>query len=189
VDDLVHENNYRNTKALEKCYEDFLSLIPLLEPTGYLAMTGTRYSFGDTYGMIIEQAKIAGEASLWRFSIRDCWSVGNCKNCGHPEVYHNRAVNILQPPCGLAVACECPGFESDGVRRVLFPQVRTRDGRMFGFTVDILDNIKKDIGPALFANQYENNPLAADTQTFTETMIGAQTIFDISRFLIISRPR
>jgi len=52
---------------------------------------------------------------------------------------------------------------------------------MFGFTVDILDNIKKDIGPALFANQYENNPLAADTQTFTETMIGAQTIFDIKQ--------
>jgi hypothetical protein len=174
-DDLVNETNIGSTKALDKCYSDFLTLVPLLEPTGYLIVTGTRYFFGDAYEQIIEQSKLAGEASLWHFSIRDCWSTC-CKTCGRPDVFHDRSVNILQPP-GFA-EYECPGFVSDGVRAPLFPQVKTRDGRMFGFTLEILDKIKADVGADLFACQYENNPLAAESQTFTETLIGGQTIHD-----------
>lgn len=177
-DDLVNETNYRSATALNKCYEDFLSLIPLLEPTGYITVTGTRYSFGDSYGLIIEQAKLAREASLWRFSIRDCWST-SCKNCSHPDVYHNRDVNPLQPPCGLAGACNCPGFVSDGdTSGVLFPQITKRDGNLWGFSKAILESIRAEMGPQLFSNQYENNVLAADTQTFTENMIRAQTLND-----------
>jgi hypothetical protein len=178
ADDLVNETNVDSPKALEKTYKAFLKLVPLLEPTGYLVVTGTRYYFGDPYEVIIEQSKAAGEASLWHFSIRDCWSTG-CKTCGRPDVFHNRSVNILQPP-GMP-GYECAGFVSDGVRAPLFPQVKTRDGRLFGFTLDILDKIKVDIGDDEFSKQYENNPLATSLQTFTETMIGAQTLHDPSQ--------
>jgi len=41
IDDLVNEQNYRSVKALEKCYQDYLDICPLLEPTGYIIMTGT----------------------------------------------------------------------------------------------------------------------------------------------------
>lgn len=178
VDDLVNENNFRNAKALDKCYEDYLSLVPLLDPAGYLTLTGTRYAFDDAYARIIDAAKAAGESSLWSFSIRNCWSTG-CTNCEHAEVFHDRNVNILQPPCNKA-GC-CAGFVSDGVRGVLFPQLKTRDGRLFGFTLDILEKIKSEVGPKFFANQYENCPVAADAQVFTEALIGSATIFDIAQ--------
>jgi len=178
VDDLVNEINSRSATQLEKSYQDYLAICPLLEPTGYIVMTGTRYSFGDAYERIQEQAQEAGEMSVWSFSIRDCWSVGNCKNCKCAEVFHDRSVNILQPPCTSA-GCQCRGFESDSDRGVLFPQTKTRDGRFIGFTVDTLEKIKAELGVQVFANQYLNQPLAAETQTFTETMIGAQTLHDI----------
>lgn len=42
IDDLVNEQNYRSVKSLEKCYQDYLDICPLLEPTGFIIMTGTR---------------------------------------------------------------------------------------------------------------------------------------------------
>ena len=64
VDDLVNETNIGSPKALDKCYGDFLTLVPLLEPVGYLMLSGTRYFFGDAYEQIIDQSKLAGESSL-----------------------------------------------------------------------------------------------------------------------------
>jgi hypothetical protein len=167
---------------LEKCYQDYLDICPVLENTGYLTVTGTRYSFGDAYERIQEQAKAAGELSVWKFSIRDCWSAGTCKTCSMPAVFHDFSVNIIQPPGLAAAGCTCAGFVSDGIRGVIFPQVRKRDGNHFGFTLDILTKIKAELGPQVFANQYENNPLSSDTQTFTETMIGAQTLHHPEQF-------
>jgi hypothetical protein len=182
VDDLVNDQNYHNAKMLEKCYQDYLDICPVLENTGYLTVTGTRYSFGDAYERIQEQAKAAGELSVWKFSIRDCWSAGTCKTCSMPAVFHDFSVNIIQPPGLAAAGCTCAGFVSDGIRGVIFPQVRKRDGNHFGFTLDILTKIKAELGPQVFANQYENNPLSSDTQTFTETMIGAQTLHHPEQF-------
>jgi predicted phage terminase large subunit-like protein len=177
VDDLVHELNWQKATALDKCFDSYLALLPILDPRGYIYVTGTRYSWGDAYERIQEQAQTAGESTVWKFSIRDCWSTG-CKNCKHPDVFHDRNVNILEPPC-TADGCACKGFVSDGVRGVLFPQVQLSDGRLFGHTVEFLNQQLAEMGETKFANQYLNNPIAASTQTFTETMIGAQTIHDI----------
>jgi phage terminase large subunit-like protein len=181
IDDLVTEINSKNAAQLEKSYQDYLAICPLLDPSGYIFVTGTRYSFGDAYERIQEQALAAGEASIWKFSIRDCYSAGKCKNCGHAEVFHDRDVNVQQPPCGVGVLCECKGYESNGDRGPLFPEVKTRDGRTFGFSMEGLERIKAELGPQAFANQYLNSPLAAETQTFTETMIGAQTLHNINQ--------
>lgn len=181
VDDLVNEQNYRSVKLLEKCYQDYLDICPLLEPTGFIIMTGTRYSYGDTYEriqeMALEEQKQLGK-TIWSFSIRNCWSQ-TCKNCGHPEVYHSRDVNILEPPCvcvETAMKCMCPGFEGDGAKTVLFPLTRTQDGRAIGHTLEFLEGEKIRLGPEFFANQYENSPIAEGEQTFTEELIDGQTL-------------
>lgn len=182
IDDLVNEQNYRSVKSLEKCYQDYLDICPLLEPTGFIIMTGTRYSYGDTYERIQDMAKLEEKQlgrSIWSFSIRDCWSMG-CKNCKHTDVYHNKNVNIVQPPCGVA-GCDCIGFEADGSKGVLFPETRTHDGRSIGHTLEFLEGERMRLGPEFFANQYENNPIATGTQTFTETLIGGQTLHDLTQ--------
>ncbi len=181
IDDLVNEQNYRSVKSLEKCYQDYLDICPLLEPSGFIVMTGTRYSFGDTYERIQEMAKEEEKQlgkTIWRFSIRDCWSEG-CK-CGHSNVYHDDSVNILQPPCSIQ-GCGCPGFVSSGSRGVLFPHTRTHDGRSIGHTLEFLEGEKIRLGLEFFANQYENKPIATGSQTFTETLIGGQTLHEINQ--------
>ena len=182
IDDLVNETNYRSTKALEKCYQDYLDVCPLLEPSGFIVMTGTRYSFGDTYERIQESAKEEEKQigrTIWKFSIRDCWSMG-CLNCGHTDVWHNYDVNILQPPCDHP-DCNCKGFAPNGSRGVLFPQTRTADGRSIGHTLEFLDGERQRLGSEFFANQYENRPIATGAQVFTDTLIGQQTIHHISQ--------
>jgi len=57
IDDLVNDQNYRSVKALEKCYQDYLDICPVLDPAGFIVMTGTRYSFGDTYERLQDLAK------------------------------------------------------------------------------------------------------------------------------------
>ena len=180
IDDLVNETNYRKVDALEKCYQDYLGVCPLLEPPGFMIVTGTRYSFGDTYERIQEDAqremKEMGR-TIWRFSIRDCWSHG-CQNCTHTNVYHDYDVNILQPPCTVA-DCKCPGYKDRGNKDVLFPQTRTHNGRSIGHTLQFLEGERIRITPEFFANQYENQPIATGTQTFTETIIGRQTLHTV----------
>jgi hypothetical protein len=177
IDDLVNEQNYRSVKALEKCYQDYIDICPVLEPTGYIIMTGTRYSYGDTYERIQEMAKeeerLIGR-SIWQFSIRDCWSWG-CKNCPHTSVYHDYDVNIQQPPCAID-GCPCIGFENNKSKGVLFPATRTHDGRSIGHTLEFLEGEKIRLGPEFFANQYENRPIASGAQTFDEVLLGRQTL-------------
>jgi hypothetical protein len=183
IDDLVNEQNYRSVKLLEKCYQDYLDICPLLEPTGYIIMTGTRYSYGDTYERIQEMAKVEEKEfgrSIWKFSIRDCWSL-ECRNCNHDprhdgydtDVYHDKTINIIEPPC---TKCACRGFEPSGVKGVLFPATRTKDGRSIGHTLEFLEGERIRLGGTFFACQYENSPLAEGSQTFTEALLGAQTL-------------
>lgn len=182
IDDLVNETNYRSPKLLEKCYQDYLDICPLLDPNGYIMMTGTRYSFGDTYERIQEKAKEEEKEigrTIWKFFIRDCWSYG-CLNCKHTSVYHDYAINIQQPPCTQS-GCTCIGFQSDQVKGVLFPQARVRDGRVIGHTLEWLEGEKIRLGPESFANQYENSPIAAGQATFTEVQIGGQTLHDLAQ--------
>ncbi len=182
IDDLVNDQNYRSNTALEKCYQDYIDICPLLEPTGFIVMTGTRYSFGDTYERIQDMAKeeerLLGH-TIWKISVRDCWSMG-CLNCPHTDVYHNYDVNVVQPPCAIA-GCGCPGFQPNGSKGVLFPETRTVDKRPIGHTLEFLEGERVRLGPEFFANQYENRPLAAGSQVFTETLIGRQTLHDMSQ--------
>src|SRR5665213_1203496 len=174
IDDLVNDQNYKSITALDKCFQEYLDICPMLEPTGFIIMTGTRYSFGDTYERIQEKSKLEEKAvgrTVWKFSIRDCWSLG-CK-CGHSDVYHNKDINIAEPPC---VICDCKGFQPTGVKGVLFPEARTKDGRAIGHSLEYLEGKRVELGPEFFANQYENSPMASGTQTFTEVLICAQTL-------------
>jgi phage terminase large subunit-like protein len=182
ADDLVNDQNYQNSGALEKCYQSYVDTIPLLEPTGFLVMTGTRYSFGDTYERIQESAQTVGDLSNWHFSIRGCWSKGICE-CRHAECFHDPSINIAEPPCQYP-ACACQGFTcSAGLAAntpnsdVLFPMTRKRNGEPFGHTKTYLLGIKAEDERA-FACQYLNQPIAAFEQQFSEALIGAQTIFD-----------
>src|SRR5208282_3362937 len=69
VDDLVHEQNYRSAQLLEKCWEEFQTCEPLVNPGGMTIVTGTRWSFGDTHQLIQELAQkenIQFGKSIWR---------------------------------------------------------------------------------------------------------------------------
>jgi hypothetical protein len=181
IDDLVNEQNYRSVKALEKCWQEYKDIGPILEPSGYLFVTGTRYSFGDTYEKIQEAAAAeilrTGE-SVWHISIKTCW-VRWC-TCGHPDTSHNFDRNYKNPPCTVT-GCVCASFEDTGRKDVLFPQVALADGRTVGHTVPFLESERAEKGNEFFACQYENNPIASGTQTFTPELVDLQTLFHLEQ--------
>lgn len=75
----------------------------------------------------------------------------------------------------------------DGLRAngVLFPQVKTDDGRTIGFTPELLDKIFKD-DPGIFSCQYLNQPLLAGTQLFTEPLLmGACKIYAPAQYELL----
>lgn len=181
VDDLVNDQNYQSVKLLEKCYQDYLNMVPLLETNGYLFMTGTRYSFGDTYQRIQELAEQEQRNKgrvIWKFSIQSCWS-RTCKNCGHGEAFHCKDVNIAEPPCMLT--CGCPGYDPVESKGVLFPEFRTHDGRLMGHTVEGLETLRVELGDDFFANQYENQPIASGSQVFDELLLDRQTLYHLEQ--------
>jgi hypothetical protein len=60
--------------------------------------------------------------------------------------------------------------DGDRSKGVLFPQVTTADGRVLGFTPELLDSIEKD-DPVTFSFQYLNTPIAAGRALFTEELL------------------
>jgi hypothetical protein len=174
LDDLVHDKNWQSAALLEKCYQDYLSITPLLDPQGYILCLGTRYAVNDTYQRIMENAEETG-LNIWKFSVRNCWSTGGCRNCKHPDVFHDRTINVVQPPC-TAAGCHCLGFQSDGISGVLFPQVMKKNGEPFGHTEAYLQRQRAEQGERFFANQYLNEPVAEGAKIFTETLIGSVTL-------------
>jgi phage terminase large subunit-like protein len=177
IDDLVHNKNYRSATQLANCYQDYKDASPLLDPAGMIFMFGTRYAKNDTYGLIQETAAEMGGLSVWKFSIRNCWSKGPCATCGHYEVFHDREVNasLQNQPCTHA-GCECKGFVDTGVDDVLFPAVIKKDGNPFGHTMGFLKRELADKGMPWFALQYLNSPQDTGECTFTEALIAQQTL-------------
>ena len=183
VDDLVNDQNYKSLTLLEKCKEDYKDLRALLAPDGYLYVTGTRYSFGDLYEEIQQKAKQemkAGKEKSWMFSILPCW-VKYCANCEawchRRDIDHDWEHNASEPKCKL---CNCAGWKDTGVKDVLFPRFRCKDGRTEGHTVEFLEQQRHDMGNEFFANQYENNPLPSDQQTYTPELLAKQSLFHLN---------
>jgi hypothetical protein len=166
IDDLVNELTCKTPQALQKSIDDYKSIVPVLEPEGYIYVTGTRYSFSDAYGYIQEQIQKEGMKN-WLVSLRTCW-ITRCKvpGCDHADIRHLDGGG----ECGVP-GCMCAKFESNGVQEVLFPQAKTRDGRTVGFTPEILENLRKELGPESFGCQYENNPLVSSQQKFTRELL------------------
>lgn len=164
VDDLVNEINSKNPEQLAKALNDFRSFVPLLDQGGYLYVTGTPYSFDDVYAYIQEQIR-SERLTHWLVSKRTCW-IERCSGCGHSDVRHLDGGGACS-----GESCDCKKFEASGTKEVLFPQVRTTDGRTIGTTVESLLAILGDIGPEDFACQYLCNPLAASERKFTRELI------------------
>lgn len=171
IDDLVNDLNSKKPEQLQASINDYKAVVPVLAPDGYIFVFGTPYSFDDAYGWIEQQIKSEGLAN-WAVHKRTCW-VTRCKKptCDHTDVWHLDGGG----PCNVE-GCDCDGFESNGVREVLFPQFKTRDGRTEGFTAERLEAIRKEITDAYFACQYECNPLGAGQQKFTRPMIEAHLL-------------
>lgn len=178
-DDLVNDQNFRSPQMLETAYSHYLDIVPLLDPSGMMVLTGTRYSFGDPYERIQNKIHEDGESSIWKSSIRSCWTFA-CLNCLHADAQHDFSKAVLQPPCRK---CGCIGYDKNTASKgVLFPLATTRKGKQIGWTLEFLENLRRDLGAAVFANQMENSPLAEENATFTETMIGAQTLHNLEQF-------
>jgi hypothetical protein len=181
VDDLVNDQNYRSLKALEACKQDYKDICPLLAPDGFIYVTGTRYSFGDLYEEIQDLIKKEIQelgTNPWKVSIKSCW-VKVCRTCGHKDIEHDFDSNLVEHPCGV---CDCKQFVDSGATQVLFPKFRCRDGRTEGHSPEFLQSEELRLGKEFFACQYLNTPLAADDQTFSESLLGAQTLWYDSQF-------
>ena len=174
----MNDQNYQNEEALEQCWEDFKQIGPMIQPSGFIFVTGTRYSFADTYERIQQKArqemKETGK-SLWRFSIRTCW-VRICATCGAPDALHDFDKFGSSAPCPNPPHPDASWSDS-GEKRVLFPQFTTKDGRTEGHTVEFLESERREKGDEFFACQYENNPIASGTQTFTVELLNKQTLW------------
>jgi hypothetical protein len=183
IDDLVNNDNYRSSVALEKCYDEYVQVSPLLSPRGVVILTGTRYAGADTYGKIMENAVELekGNIHIWKFSIRNCYSQGPCQNCGHYEIFHDADRNPAEAPCTHST-CHCQKFVGDGSRYVLFPEVTTRRGDPFGHTLEFLDRERATFGDKFFNLQYMNAPLNTTDNIFTQDLIGKSTVFNLSDF-------
>jgi hypothetical protein len=175
LDDLVNDQNYQSAAALAKCWSQYLAAVPLVAAGGYMIITGTRYAPGDTYEKIVKRANENAELNTFKISVRDCWSKADCR-CGHADVFHDRNVNVIEPPCRLH-GCQCRGFQPvDDKQHVLFPQVRKRDGEIFGFTVESLERKRAEVGQEFFALQYENNPLGTGRVLFPDELLDRVTL-------------
>jgi hypothetical protein len=181
VDDLVNDQNYKSAKALEDAWDDYCSVGPLLEPAGFLFITGTPYAFGDTYERIEEAAKkeeAETGGTVWEFSFKSCW-IKFCKTCGHPDLRHDSDRNYTHPPCTME-GCECKCFVDSGQKQVLFPLAITRDGRQVGHTVEFLESERREKGADFFALQYECRRIAQEEQRYTPELLARQTFYHLS---------
>jgi hypothetical protein len=163
IDDLVNDQNYQNPELLETCWNQYCDIGPLVDPGGYIVVTGTPYNFGDTYERIEEAArkemKETGE-SMWLITTKSCW-IYFCAICGQPENKHFG---------------DCKFVRSEK-RDVLFKQFKTKDGITRGHSVKYLEGERREKGDDFFAMQYECQRLAKGMQAFTEELINAQTLY------------
>lgn len=69
ADDLISEKTVTNKEQIEKSIRYYRQLQSLLDPGGLLVIVGTRYSYDDLYGFLIEQK--TPDASLVRKAINE----------------------------------------------------------------------------------------------------------------------
>lgn len=67
-DDLVNPLNYKSADLQDELEKQFNHYQPLIDPGGFVTVTGTRYSFADLYQRIINRNR--GE---WIISVRKCY--------------------------------------------------------------------------------------------------------------------
>ncbi|HWF05558.1 MAG TPA: hypothetical protein VHA06_17865 [Candidatus Angelobacter sp.] len=174
IDDLVNELNSLKPEQLAKSIADYKSIVPVIDPEGFIYVSGTRYSHSDCYGYIQELIKEEG-LSNWLVSLRTA-SITRCKQagCNHADIRHldggGACSSSITQADGVEVPCGCQKFESSGIVEVLFPQAQTDHGTI-GFTPEILEKLKIELGPEVYGCQYENNPLIAANQKFTREML------------------
>src|SRR5262249_10466376 len=83
--------------------------------------------------------------------------------------------NYSRPPCRF---CECQCFVSVGIKELLFPACRTKDGRTIGHTVEFLESERAEKGDEFFVTQYENRLLPSNKiRVFTPELIDQQTLY------------
>ena len=184
IDDLVNEQNYRSLMVQNDCFEDYKHIGPLLDPGGYLYVTGTMYTHQNcpenTYVWIQELARKEMQETgknVWRFSIKSCWQ-RYCKTCNHFDTKHD--LNKAVSPC-LQEGCECKRFVDSGKKEILFPQTKTRDGRTIGHTVEFLESELNEKGEEFFVTQYENRLLPATRQVFPPELLDRQTLYHLKQ--------
>lgn len=170
IDDLVNDQNYQNADVLEGCWQEFLAFGPLRDPGGFLFVTGTPYTFGDTYerieeGAVAEMKKL--NSTVWKISKNTCW-IEFCQTCDKPDTWHEEK----------KVICE---FKPSGRKQVLFPQTESKRGRTIGHTVEFLESEKLEKGEEFFGCQYECRRISRGLQAFTEELIDRQTLYHFER--------
>lgn len=166
IDDLVNELNSNTPAQLQKSIADYKAIVPVIDPEGYILVSGTRYDFSDAYGYILR--KIAEEnLAGWLVSIRVARKM-RCatKGCNHANIEHLDGGGT----CSSA-GCKCDKFAPTGEWEILFPQVRCERGELIGFTAESLEKIKVELGPRMFGCQYENNPLVVEEVKFSRELL------------------
>jgi predicted phage terminase large subunit-like protein len=181
-DDIVN-NQTKTVEAHKKAFQNYLDVLPIVQPTGFLHVSGTRYRGGaepDAYGRIMARASTE---SKWKFMVEDCYST-NCNTvladgvmCGRPECFHDQATNVVQ---GMSLAdlpgLPCPGFHSDGIVVPYCPVVPCRDGE-YGYTLDFL-KMQESSDPVFYALQYMNDPslIQKSKAIFSKPIFERQTL-------------
>jgi hypothetical protein len=177
IDDLVNDSNWNSAPLLEKGYQDYLDICPLLDPNGgAMLVTGTKYAALDTYERILANAREtakAGQPPTWAFLVRGCWS-HDCQNpgCNHPEVFHQH--DGVASACSL---CDCTSHVVGGEQKCFFPAIKKTNGDFFGHTPEFLQSALAEYGKQFFGTQYLNSiEESGGFRTFTQELIDAATI-------------
>lgn len=115
LDDIVSNNNINTPEQINKTIDHYKLLLSILEPNSDMIIIGTRYSYADLYGHLLEEE-------------RESFAI------------HKRSA-----------------VSKDG--SLLFPSRLTKD---------FLAAQKKSQGAAMFANQYQNEPIDQDSAMFKQ---------------------
>lgn len=166
IDDLVNELNSKKPEGLLKAIDDYKAVIPVIDPEGYIYVSGTRYDYSDCYGYI-QEIIATDKLNNWMVSTRVARKMRcQVKGCDHSNIQHMDGKGRCAAP-----DCKCAKFDPCGDWDILFPRVRTEAGKTIGFTAEVLDNILKEIGARDFGCQYENNPLSQDEIRFSRELL------------------
>jgi phage terminase large subunit-like protein len=158
-DDLVHDKNYRTADLIESTRLSYMHVSALLDPGGYMYLIGTRYTFDDLYGWILDTVTYNGSVPLQplgTYELAQGWTEQNYKSADSTWVISSRSCwKKFLDTKGAVVRTE-----------LLFPQ---------RFSIEKLQSEQRK-DPIFFSCQWENTPLAGGSQTFTEELINGHLV-------------